>query len=269
MKNIVLKKSTQTKHEHNILKLLMFICLISFFVSLFLELYVVCKLDRLKFHIDFIENVLIGISASTIVSFIPLYFSFKKHINSRLELIQNKDNCIYMNYSELIFCINNARICCLSKSVDDVFRAINDLKSKYSTTEFYVDKTSNFISKIDEKLIPILRYIQFYDEAINLFVDKKELIEKACLDSYKYEKLMEEIYGELSKYIDENLPIEFLSQLFDSTDVLSENNNKIVKKLAELDSDIKRCKRQSVEFADGVLIRKQIVSIVNKYLLLD
>ena len=213
--------------EQITLRLLLLIGVLAFMFSVFLEIGVkefVCQFIYERFHIDYVINIMLGISASSMISFISLIFPYMGRKNKQIEYIISLLNQIYEHYLEIYVNISQEHIKGdysfekhLLEKIDELERMIKTARIEYEKAEFTSATIVEINQVLKKKMLRNLSVIRVFCSFILLFeeVEKEKISDNDNLGLHVSKDIImkraeKDLYKCLLEMMDSNFTIKEL-----------------------------------------------------------
>lgn len=178
--NIKLKGGLRT--EKLTLNVLLAVGIIAFFISLAIEIPLqkwMCYSSYHKLHLDYTSNVMLGVAASSVISYISLHFSFINKKNDQINSVLLVLREIYKDYKHLynlVYCKatgnEKEEKYYLEKSilekVNKLEETISDASTMYGNSEFSSENIGHIIKILQHEVALNLSYITAFCEVLLL-----------------------------------------------------------------------------------------------------
>ena len=252
---MILKKDSELSGEYKTIKLLRKLWKILLLLGVIFE-FIGCEMP----HKDFIVNLLLGASVSAFVSFITLYVPFKnKKTNEKNEFNLMLRN-IYALYNRMYTSLQCCKCDHAQRNSEELLEKIEMFKIMYSEMNFYSSEFQRKEKIATESLKDVIIDVNYYIEALNIFLNEKEDLKYYGKEDYEY--LQKELYSLVVNHIDEYKIPNICSEL----EILNEETANLSKWL----EDFEKAFRNTYSLKRGILIRNEIhqcyTEITNKLL---
>lgn len=273
------------KNEQITLRVLLIIGILAFAFSLILEICIkpsICKSLLETLHIDYINNIMLGITGSSIISYLSLVFTFNYRKNMQIDSIVFMLKQIYSQYLEIYLSILNKSN--TEKKTDNYFfeetlfskvnillRKIDEENELYSTSDF----TSDVIEKINEVLEQklTLNLLAVKEFCSFMLLQENNISENEADFLFRQSKLKDIItkraerdcYGTLLEIIESIYTLKSLGEMFSKInpeDKLYEYN---IEKFKDIGNDLKDLRYLEMAFAVRIKITNEITKIKEKH----
>lgn len=178
--NIKLKGSLRT--EKLTLNVLLAVGIIAFFISLAIEIPLqkwMCYSTYHKLHLDYTSNIMLGVAASSVISYISLRFSFINKKNNQISSVLLVLREIYKDYKYIYNSVYNKAISnekeenyylekILLEKVNKLEKTISGVSIMYSNSEFSSENIGQIIKVLQHEVILNLSYIAAFCEFLLL-----------------------------------------------------------------------------------------------------
>lgn len=170
-KKIKVKLKNGLKNERKVIITLAIISVVSLLISLIVEMF---SDPSEPTHWDYIKNILLGASGSSIISFVCLILPYNRNRDSQVKNIKIQLTDIYSFYISKLFYferLSNGEYVSdflfqdikIYKDIDKVLKKISNVIYEYKTADFYSDDISNIINMLNSDMQEWLLIIkQFY-----------------------------------------------------------------------------------------------------------
>lgn len=177
---IKLKGSLQT--EKTTLNVLLAVGIIAFFISLIIEIPIqkwMCSLIYRKLHLAYISNVMLGAAASSVISYISLYFSFINKKNNQINSVVIILREIYEDYKNIYITVRYKATSNekenkyylekhILERVKKLEKKISSVSAMYENSEFSSESISKIIAVLQNEVECNLSYITTFCETLLL-----------------------------------------------------------------------------------------------------
>lgn len=275
-------KLTKTlKTEQKTLHILLVTGIVAFLLSILLELVVsqfMCVSLYETLHLNYLVNILLGISCSAVISFIGLIFPYLYRKNGQIDGILSELKEIYYKY--LI----------IHKSISDI-REQNDYsfeKSLYTDADELTKKIYAFIanyenSNITSEDIEVIKEVLRKNIIMNLEVVKKfcsifilyeNIVKENSLDTESNTPILKDVtakraqkdcYKFLLEKIESLFPLTDLEHVYNNIWNLSDLKNNTIKQFEQLAKDCDESYNLHLELAIQLEISNKIIEIKQKH----
>lgn len=278
-----IKFKNSLRDERNTICFLIAVSIISFLMSVFLEYILPVLISEEiygRLHGGFLTNLALGISGSSIVSFLAIVFPFVDKKNKQYNYINEKLKNVYNEYSVLYSYIilksesdKEQSDFDISEGIKNVQDSINVLITEYGSLDIKLESIDKIISILTNNIQIILgmletwvEYLQVLSECSKIYT-RQEQIQR---EEYINKCAEKDWYSYIVKEIDGVYPFNTFAGLFvPFFDIKQVVNNNIVSCLEDINHQIKTNQRRGVMFSYSVKMRKEFQDIrtehSNKY----
>ncbi len=157
-------------------RFLLLISVIAFGLCLIIEYFLPLFVDEYYcdfLHLDFLKNVMLGISGSAIVSFVCIIFPYLKKRNEFISRISVQIKSIYSTYSNIYYKLNCFYPVCLDTySIEiDLYKDTQEFTKKLK--ELIIEyRNSDWTSKSIDRLINMLNFVAI----TNIYIIQKSVL---------------------------------------------------------------------------------------------
>lgn len=178
--------------------IMIFMCVVTLCVSICLEFINICAEIELKYHIEYFENISLGVFASGLLVLIPtiVQFNIEKN-NYYIEMFRYSDNILYVSLDIISAMEEYDQNAEISKNFDSFGLAYNQIVSRYSTFEFFfklskkdklIESILNEITKfimIQEELLKLSKKLKNFEIANDDYEDSFNIVREEMITVYK------------------------------------------------------------------------------------
>lgn len=279
-KTLKINYKNNLKEEYCVIKWLIGISIIAFMISIIFEFFPVSILKDTKLyfigvHFNYFTNILLGISASSVISLIGLMFPFKTKRDKQINCIIDKLRNIYIQYIEINYYFyrestgelkndtyNSDKI--ILNNVLNLKNDINDVILEYSTVDFTSEYIEKILDTLDSKLLLCIDVIErFYLITIKSSNDEDDDKEKDIIEKNAEQDYFKVLYKTLDSIVQLNEFKSIFSRIIISD--LAESTEHIIRELDEISSLYKNSDRIKLQLYYTNMIFGEISNISNIY----
>ena len=279
--------------EKTILRWLAVISSISLISTIFIE-FILNKDTTANNHIVYIENVLLAVSGSSIISFICMIIPHRRKIEDEKNKLYNSLKCIYVEYSKLITFINNNITQEDYKYEPFIIKSnretnkkteelITQLNNEYDLSCIESSDIKNIINILNKKICYNLYIMDKFFSTVLLFEtknieteDSKAKDENDNIQAYNakskiefnetYYRAKKEYYTYILKETEDIYSYKDFSNLFKSIfKLFSVTNEKLINDIYNLQTMIEQTMLINQKLAKGIYTSHKISEIHSKY----
>lgn len=260
------------------LRILLFTSILAFVFSVFLEIGVkefVCQAIYQKFHINYIINIMLGISASSCISFVSLVFPYLDRKNKQIEKVVVLLNQIYEQYTELYIIISQE--CTkedysferhILEEIGELERRISIVQLEYERAEFISDTITEINRNLKKKMLRSLSVIKVFCSHILMYEEirkeklvKENNIELEITKDVIMKRADSDLYKCLLEMVDSIFSIKELADIY--RDILSVDNTYkyLENKILDIQNAYDEMENLNLDLGLRIKIQSKIVEI--------
>lgn len=182
-KKIKVKLKNGLRTEQKVVRFLIGISVISLILSALVELF---SEPDFPTHWDYIKNILLGISGSSIISFVCVILPYRRNVSAQISNIIEKLIDIYIFYLKYHLYFkrlssgenvsdNYVTDIEIYKDVDKISKKINNLSKEYNNSDFDSDNIANIINMLNDDMLSWLYIVKnFYEVLLCKIIEKDD-----------------------------------------------------------------------------------------------
>lgn len=241
-----IKGKGSTRMEQITCKVLIIVSVTSFALCFFIEYVFSIFVDTFwgeKLHIEFLKNVIMGISGSSFVSFICIIFPYLEKKHKFKNIMFSKINNIYISdiFIQVANIINEAKKpkkifkydYALNRRVNSYLDEIFDFVYEYLAADWYSKEFDTFVVLLLHIFIPTLQMVLYVDSSFLTIEttpnesEEKIIIRRAKKDIYdfvlniltefdskKFRESKKFFYGNYTRFVFKNFLQNILDEVF-------------------------------------------------------
>lgn len=226
--NVKVKNSLKT--ELKVIKILISISIIAFALSIVIEFLITSP--NTPTHWDYLNNILLGVSGSSIISFLCLLFPYLRNKSNQINYITNTLKEIYVFYLEKHFYFKRlsngenpsetyAVDLIIYEEIDVIIEKVNSVIEKYNTADFYSDEFEEIKKMLETKMLNVLTAIK----RLYIFILPKDIrdcgfgLSHDKEKDYQYKLKQQDYFNLLIETIDNILSEENIKILFSKINI--------------------------------------------------
>lgn len=200
-RKLYIKVKETLKTERKTIIILLVTSIIALIISILLEYFgksMICYKVKKLIHIDYLINVMLGLAASSFISFASLVFQYLYRKNERVSEIKSRLKKIYYHYMDINNSIKTNQVSesyvfeqLLKNNVDRLLKEIDDEIKAYEKSEFnisVIDQINEVLSNDIRKNLSaisifIINFFSFNNKDDNV---KDAIIKRSEVEFYQF-----------------------------------------------------------------------------------
>lgn len=280
-----IKLKGELKTEQVALKVLCAVGIITFCLSLLVEFIIkhfICKAMYQSFHFDYISNILLGITGSSVISYLSLIFQHRGRRNiqeTNIASILTKICTDYTSIYDIIYYKANTTILendyhlekMLLENANNLGKLIDEANILYQNSDFTSYDIENIfnvlqnhiafnLTSIKEFCVMIFSYNAEHNENTTNSFFNIEDINRAIIT-----RAEREYYQFLLKLMEDKYSIDDFSVMFSKIGIKNELSTYVMNSLKDTLDKTYALHRLEEEFKAHTAIRMKFVQLIDKY----